>query len=117
MIVVPEKVHHLHRKTLALSASLRRRQAKVPDSCSHEKKVLWRPPDIERETRNVGGLPPVRSLGRSNNVFLTKMDALFPEANYERSRPELSPPLYKTLRLLHDLIKFLHIFKDISALQ
>jgi len=39
--------------------SLRRRQAKVPDSCSHEMKALWRPPDIERETRDEGGVPPI----------------------------------------------------------
>jgi hypothetical protein len=34
---------------------LRRRQAKVPESCLHETKALWRPPDIERETRDEGG--------------------------------------------------------------
>ena len=34
---------------------LRWRQAKVPDSCWHERKALWRTPDIERETRDVGG--------------------------------------------------------------
>ena len=70
--------YHLHRKTHILPSSLHRRQAKVPDSCLHEKKALWRPPDIERETRDAGGLPPMRSLGRICNVFLTKMDALLP---------------------------------------
>ena len=34
---------------------LRRRQAKVPDSCLHEMKALWRPPDIEHEMRDGGG--------------------------------------------------------------
>ena len=32
-----------------------RRQAKVPDSCLHEMKALWRPPDIEHEMRDGGG--------------------------------------------------------------
>ncbi len=34
---------------------LRRRQAKVPDSCLHEMKAHWRPPDIEHEMRDGGG--------------------------------------------------------------
>ena len=62
-------------KRRSFPASLRRRQAKVPDSCSHERKALWRPPDIERETRDAGGSPPTRSLSRTSNVFLTKMNA------------------------------------------
>ena len=45
-------------KRLPFPANLRRRQAKVPDSCWHERKALWCPPDIERETRDEGGLPP-----------------------------------------------------------
>ena len=62
-------------KRRSFPATLRRRQAKVPDSCSHERKALWRPPDIERETRDAGGSPPTRSLSRTSNVFLTKMNA------------------------------------------
>ena len=76
-------------KRRSFPPSLRRRQAKVPDSCSHERKALWRPPDIERETRDEGGLPPMRSLSRTCNVFLTKMDALLPEANSKSSPPHI----------------------------
>ena len=74
-------------KRISFPASLRRRQAKVPDSCSHERKALSRPPDIERKTRDEGGLPPMRSLSRICNVFLTKMDALLPETQYKSSLP------------------------------
>jgi hypothetical protein len=66
-------------KRKSFPPNLRRRQAKVPDSCWHERKALWCPPDIERETRDEGGLPPMRSLSRICNAFLTKMDALLPE--------------------------------------
>jgi hypothetical protein len=61
----------------------------VPDSCWHERKALWRPPVIERETRDEGGLQPTRFLGRTSNAFLTKMDALLPEPKFKNSSPEL----------------------------
>ena len=53
--------HHLAKVGVAGSIPvsrfffLRRRQAKVPDSCLHEMKALWRPPDIEHEMRDGGG--------------------------------------------------------------
>ena len=71
--------------------SLRRRQAKVSDSCSHERKALWRPPDIERETRDEGGLPTTWYLSRTCNAFLTKMDASLPATNCECSPSKLLP--------------------------
>ena len=71
-------------KRKSFPPNLRRRQAKVPDSCWHERKALWRPPVIERETRDEGGLQPTRSLGRTNNVFLTKMYDLLPDKRTKR---------------------------------
>ena len=72
-------------KRWSYPVNLRRRQAKVPDLCWHERKALWRPPVIERETRDEGGLQPTRSLGRTNNVFLTKMYDLLPDKRTVRS--------------------------------
>ena len=46
---------HWHAAPRLALLFLRRRQAKVPDSCLHEMKALWRPPDIEHEMRDGGG--------------------------------------------------------------